>query len=406
MREVSSRSYRIRFFIIFLLICTNLRMPFAAVDPLLLYLMREMGLDVAMSSLFALLPVIILGIAAPLAAFCTRYVRPSYIIIYALCFACLGIIWRSSGYGIGLFAGTVCIGLGLGMSGTLILGLVKRVFPQRISIMTGVYTACVCLGTSLGSGLSAPITKDFGNWQAGLLFWGIPLLLSALLFGIHSLGSSNLSRLSQTPPRASMIPLLTQKKAWMIALFYLFRVAGAWLLIVWLVTLMRQRGLSFTEAGSVLALATICEIPSALISHRVADMLGSRSKLMVLSLPLSIVGCIGLLLGPLEWWPAFAILFGVNIGFIFSLGINLIVASSKDEATTIALSGLSQGLGFVGGGLFAWACCVFMLTDNPHLSIAIVYTCITLLGLYFGLKSDQPGEICLSPQKSSQGTPD
>ena len=61
-----NRSQRIHFIIIFLLVSFNLRMSFSAADPLLVFLMRDLGLSVSDSGLFGLLPILSLVVAAPL----------------------------------------------------------------------------------------------------------------------------------------------------------------------------------------------------------------------------------------------------------------------------------------------------------------------------------------------------
>ena len=76
--------YRVHFVIIFLLVSFNLRMSFSAADPLLVFLMRDLGLSVSSSGLFGLLPIMSLGVAAPLGAILTRHIRPRHLIIYAL----------------------------------------------------------------------------------------------------------------------------------------------------------------------------------------------------------------------------------------------------------------------------------------------------------------------------------
>jgi len=114
---------------------------------------------------------------------------------------------------------------------------------------------------------------------------------------------------------------------------------------------------------------------------------------MVLAILLSIVCCWGLLLAPLAVWPFFAGLLGLCLGSIFALGMTLIVESSADEGTTLALSGLAQGLGFVGGGLLAWAASPAMQMPSPDLWIAGIYSFFALCGLTFGLRCNRPG-VC------------
>lgn len=384
-------SGHLHFIIIFLLVSFNLRLAFSAADPLLKPLMQDLGLGISTSGLFGLLPVMALGAAAPLGARLSAVVRPSMLIIYALLAALVGVVWRSCGGIPGLFGGTIIIGLGLGIAGAVILGIVKQVEKQNLAMLMSAYTACVSLGTSVGTGASAPVAHWLGGWQNGLLFWGLPLLLATLLWGELVLHSQPRQTTLQTV-KAPMFPLLRKHSARMVTLYYLFRVASAWLLIVWMSTLLQQRGLHPDKAGFVLALSTACQIPFALVAGIFCRLLGSTARLMTAGTLASVAACWGLLVAPLSLWVLFAILLGFGMGSIFAIGMTLITTTEPDEAGTIALSGLAQGVGFIGGGLLAWAAGAGMATANPCLSLALLYTIFALSGLYFGLRCGKDSE--------------
>lgn len=404
MTASNTRSYGIHFIVVFLFICLNLRLSVSAADPILSVIMRDLGLHVESSSLFALLPIMALGVAAPLGAQLVEWVRPRLLIAYALGVAIAGIVWRSYGGGVGLFGGTVITGLGLGIAGSVILGVVKDLFPARLPELMGAYTACVCLGTSLGTAASEPLTLALGGWPRGLLFWAWPLLL-ALALWVELIERAHPFNLRQNTLHSPLRPLLKQGKAWWVSVFYVFRVAGAWVLIVWLATLMHMRGLPPVEAGLVVGLTTACEIPATLLSGHLTQWLGSQSRLMWIAIPLSIAATWGLMLGPLGWWPVFAVVLGFCIGAVFTLGMTLIVENSEDAATTIALSGMAQGMGFIVGGLLAWAASGVMNLNAPHLWIAGVYAVFALGGLTAGLRSDTPTRVSLAPPGARHSSP-
>ena len=186
--------------------------------------------------------------------------------------------------------------------------------------------------------------------------------------------------------RAPMLPLLKKRSARMVTLYYLFRVASSWLLVVWLVTLLHQRGMSTEKAGLLLSLTTACQIPCALISGLAIRWLGSIRRLMTIATLLAVAACWGLLVAPEGYWLVSAIALGAGLGSIFSVGMTLIATTEPGESGTIALSGLAQGIGFTGGGLLAWAAGAGMATANPGLTLALLYSIFALSGLYFGLR--------------------
>ena len=384
--------YRTHFVIIFLLVSFNLRMSFSAADPLLVFLMRDLGLSISDGGLFGLLPIISLGIAAPLGAWCSRLISPRKLIIYALLGSLIGVVWRSYGGITGLFGGTIIIGLGLGIAGSVILGVVKQVLPDKLPELMGAYTACVSLGTAVGAGSSAPLALMLGGWQHGLVFWGLPLLFAAALWTELTLQTKETAFPHHTV-KAPMAPLLRQPRARMITLFYLFRVAGAWLLIVWMATLMRERGLPLVEAGLVLSLSTACQIPGSLLCGMLLRQRDNMPKLMVAGVVSSIIACWGLLVGPLQLWVLFAMLLGLGLGTVFSIGMTLITESGTDESSTIALSGMAQGMGFTCGGALAWLCGLCMELPHRDLWFGVTYSALALLGLLCGWRTIHTGVI-------------
>lgn len=370
---------------VFLLVSLNLRMAFSAADPLLTQVRHALHMGITSSGLFALLPIMALGIAAPMGARLVEWIRPGNLITWAMLLATAGVLWRSSGYMAGLFCGTIIIGLGLGVAGSVILGIVKQAIPTHLPEVMSAYTACVSLGTAIGSGAAVPIARLLEGWQAGLMFWALPMLLATILWAFTMHRSKTIQG-GQSTMRAPMLPLLRKRSARMVTLYYLFRVASSWLLVVWLVTLLHLRGMSTEKAGLLLSLTTACQIPCALISGIVIRWLGSIQRLMVIATLLAVAACWGLLVAPEGYWLVSAIALGAGLGSIFSVGMTLIATTEPGESGTIALSGLAQGIGFTGGGLIAWAAGAGMATANPGLTLALLYTIFALSGLYFGLR--------------------
>lgn len=380
----------IHFIIIFLLISMNLRTAFSAADPLLTQVRHTLGMGVCSSGLFALLPIMVLGVAAPLGARLVEWIRPGHLITAAMFVATAGVVWRSNGSIDGLFGGTIIIGLGLGIAGSVILGIVKQAVPDHLPEVMSAYTACVSMGTAIGAGAAVPLARLLDGWQAGLLFWALPMLLAALLWA-HMMHYRPAIHSGQSVTRRPMWTLLKQRNAQMVTFYYLFRVASSWLLIVWLTTLLHLRGMDTVKAGLVLSLATACQIPSALLAGLAIRWLGGIRRLMTIATLLAVAACWGLLVAPAGFWLVSAMALGVGLGCIFSVGMTLIAATEPDESGTIALSGLAQGIGFTGGGLLAWAAGAAMNTSHPALALTLLYTLFALSGLFFGLRCGKKG---------------
>lgn len=204
-------------FAAFLIVCFNLRTGFDSPDPLLGTIERDMGLSLENSGLFALLPVFVLGVAAPISPRVARRMTPWKIIFWFQLLAVAGILWRSWDGVAGLYGGMVLMGLGMGIAGAAIPGLIKHQFPDRASVMMGVYSAMIGVGSTAASGLSVPLSNMLGGWRFGLGIWIIPILLGMLVWGAYFLRHPD--GVFQNDPAASGRSLLRSGKAWQVTVF-------------------------------------------------------------------------------------------------------------------------------------------------------------------------------------------
>ena len=271
-------------FAAFLIVCFNLRTGFDSPDPLLGTIERDMGLSLENSGLFALLPVFVLGVAAPISPRVARRMTPWKIIFWFQLLAVAGIFWRSWDGVAGLYGGMVLMGLGMGIAGAAIPGLIKHQFPDRASAMMGVYSAMIGVGSAAASGLSVPLSNMLGGWRfvLGMLVWGAYFLR-------HPDG------VFQNDPAASGRSLLRSGKAWQVTVFYLSRVGAAYFFYTWIPIFLRQRGMSYEDAGFILSVAMFAQLPATLSAHVLEKAMGGRGLLIVMAMALAALSCWGIL---------------------------------------------------------------------------------------------------------------
>src|SRR5699024_7373757 len=61
-----------------------------------------------------------------------------------------------------LFIGTILVGIGIAFCNVLVPGTIKEKFPQKVELMTGVYSVSMNGLAALASGLSIPIAVGMG----------------------------------------------------------------------------------------------------------------------------------------------------------------------------------------------------------------------------------------------------
>lgn len=374
-----------------ILVCFNLRPAMTAADPLLGSMEHDLGLSLDGSSAFALLPIFVLGVAAPFVPWLARHLSPWRIVLWFQLLAVAGILWRSYDGVAGLFGGMILLGLGMGVAGAAMPGFIKHEFPNNASFMMGLYSALIGLGSSVAAAATVPLAHMLGGWRGGLAFWALPLLAGLAVWWLYF--RSHPADTDEKPLNTSIARLLGNARAWQITLFYACRVAAAYFFFTWVAVLLHRRGMRVEDAGFMLAVATVSQIPATLSASWFAGKLGSHGLLIALAIMLACLGCWGMFYGPLAWVLPLSVIFGLGMGTVFSRGMALMVERAKDQESSIELSSMAQGFGFTLGALVALLGSSFLPLTGGFGIFCAIYTLISMGGLVFGYLSARPGYV-------------
>ncbi|MER6310318.1 MFS transporter [Streptomyces sp. NPDC001657] len=155
------------------LLALNLRPALVAVSPLAGTIRDDSGMSAAATSLLTALPLLCFGLLAPVAPRLGRRFGMERSLLGTMALICLGTALRLLDPVVALFAGTVVIGAGIAVANVLLPGLIKRDFPARAGLMTGLYSMSLFGGAALAAGVTVPVQHAAGlNWQATLACWG------------------------------------------------------------------------------------------------------------------------------------------------------------------------------------------------------------------------------------------
>ena len=155
----------IKFIFLMILIGLNLRPALSSLAPLLPRIENEGTLSVLTLSLLTALPVLCLGLFAPLAPWLTRQLGIERSLTIGLIILSAGLALRGIASIFTLYLGTLMLGSAIGIIGTLLPALVKRELTGSADIITGVYTMALCLGGALGAAFSIPIANLLNSWS-------------------------------------------------------------------------------------------------------------------------------------------------------------------------------------------------------------------------------------------------
>ncbi|RCV86482.1 MFS transporter [Billgrantia montanilacus] len=362
------------FLFLMVLVGLNLRPALSSLAPLLVRLQLDTGLSPLAIGALTTLPVLCLGIFAPLAPWLAKRMGPENTLTLALAALIAGLLLRGLPPTPLLFFGTLLVGAAIGVAGTLLPALVKREIPAGADLMTGVYTMALCLGGALGAGLSIPLADLLGSWRLSLISWSL-LGVTALLTWIM---------LMPRTPRSASLPgsggslrqLLSQPLAWQVMFYMGTQSSLAYIVFGWLPTLLQARGYGESEAGWMMGASVMVQLISALGAPWLARF--SRDQRPALML---VLGCVGaglwlLLLGPTSWRWAGVVLLGLGQGGCFSLALTLIVLRTANSRLAGKLSGLAQGGGYTLAAMGPLAVGILLQFD---VSLSIVTTALLLI---------------------------
>ncbi|MBV4460187.1 CynX/NimT family MFS transporter [Pseudomonas sp. COR58] len=325
-----------------ILVALNLRPALSSMAPLLGEVSKSLGLSAAQAGLLTTLPVLCLGLFAPLAPVLARRFGAERVVLGILLTLACGIILRSNFGSIGLFTGSVLGGASIGIIGVLLPGIVKRDFARHAGTMTGVYTMALCLGAAMAAGSTVPLSQHFGDsWALGLGVWVVPALAAAL-FWLPQVGQKQGAHHVAYRVRG----LLRDPLAWQVTLYMGLQSSLAYIVFGWLPSILIGRGLTPTQAGLVLSGSVIIQLASSLAAPWLATRGKDQRLAIVVVMALTLGGLFGCLYAPIEGLWGWAILLGLGQGGTFSLALTLIVLRSRDSHVAANLSSMSQGFGY------------------------------------------------------------
>lgn len=328
-----------------LLIAFNLRPVFGSLSVVLPEIMRDIGLSATGASLLTTLPILCLGLfAAPAPALARRF-GAERALLGALLLICVGTLLRGLGTLPMLFIASTLAGAGIAIGNVLLPGLVKRDFPERAAMMTGLYTLVICAGAASATAFTVPLEQHVfaGAWAPALASWALPAAIVLLLWLPFALSGPRHTS-GATRPSGS---LRRSALAWQVTGFMGFQSALAYIVMGWLAPILRERGVESADAGYVVAVSILAQLITCLITPSIAARCKDQRGLAVGLAVLILAAMLALIFAPLGGRWFWAVLLGCGQGGSFALALSLIVMRTPNIAVTAQLSAMAQGWGYV-----------------------------------------------------------
>jgi CP family cyanate transporter-like MFS transporter len=380
-----SRRSTVLVLVALLLLATNLRPAAVSVGPVLDELRDGLGMGAGSAGLLTSLPVLAFagfGACAPAAA---RHAGPHRVTFLSLLAVVVGLAGRAVvDHEASFLALSLVAVAGMAMANVLMPSLVRLHFPDRVGLVTALYTSALSVGLTGAFLLTVPVADALGGWRYGLAVWAVLALVAALPW----LGLVTRDERLEAPKRdVGFLDVARTRLGWAMVAFFGLQSMQAYAVFGWFATLWRDAGFGATTASALVGLVAGVSIPMSLWAPQMVARPGDRRWVLVLVIACYPVAYVGLAFAPRSLAVVWALVLGVALT-TFPIVLTLIGLRTRTAGATAALSGFTQSVGYLLSAVGPFG--VGLLHDStggwtvPLVALTSLSVPLLLLGMYVG----------------------
>ncbi|GGD95092.1 CynX/NimT family MFS transporter [Paenibacillus nasutitermitis] len=332
----------------FIFIALNMRAPLTSVGPLIGTIRDDLGMSNTLAGSITTIPLLAFALLSPFTPMFARRLGMERVLLYALILLVLGTALRSVDSGIStLFGGTILIGLAIALCNVLLPSLIKRDFPLKIGLMTGIYSLSMNLSGAIATGISVPLSNYTQiGWKGALGCWGILALLATFIWlpQLRSLNKPSLAAAAASIPQGS---IWRSSLAWKVTLLMGTQSLIFYVTLTWLPEILVSRGMSASSAGWMLSCLQFAQLPCTFIVPILAARMKNQQPLVGIITLLYLIGFGGLFIQNTALVPIWAIILGIAGGSSFSLVMMFFSLRTRQAHEAARLSGMAQSFGYL-----------------------------------------------------------
>jgi len=341
----------------------SLRSAVASLSPLFDHISAEFDLPAAVIGLIGTAPPVCYAVFGLLTPALERRFGLERLAVAAMIVVALGLVARSLAPNAGLLlAGTALVFAAVGTGNILLPPLVKRYFPDRIGLMTTVYSTTMAVSTALPALIAVPVA-DASDWHLSLGLWSVFALVGTIPWiglavrhraetaaaGVPDVGDED--DIEEPSPRAFgrmwRVPL-----AWALLVTFAASATMAYTSFAWLPKMLVDiAGVTPAAAGVLLSLFGVMGLPASLAVPLLVARWNATRLLIGIAIACGFIGLAGLLFAPAAAPWLWVALFGLA-PLLFPLVLVLLGLRTRTHEGAVALSGFVQSIGYGIAALF------------------------------------------------------
>ncbi|MGB3751770.1 MAG: MFS transporter [Arcobacteraceae bacterium] len=346
---MKSNSHLLIIFLGIIFVSFNLRAPITSVGPVIDLIQTEYHLNSSMAGFITTLPLLAFAIFSPFVARINHRFGHGLTMFAALLLIIIGELVRSYTNVVGLFAGTILIGIGIAIGNVLIPSVIKHKFKKNVGSIISIYITSMCIFAALGSGLSIPIS-EVSDWNTSLSMW-IILALIALLVWLPQLKKSEEYDNADEIKLEEVIKSKSIWKsplAWWVTLYMGTQSLLFYTLITWIPSILIFKNFDSHFSGMMLLLFQLVGLPATLLVPIIADKIKHQKLIATIISFLYLIGLVILVFAQSTFSVISSMIFiGLGMGGSISLAIGFITLRTPHAKKAAELSGMSQSAGYL-----------------------------------------------------------
>lgn len=331
------------------LISLNLRPALTSVAPLMERIVADLSLSRATAGLVTTIPVLLMGLLAPLApAMAARWTQERVLAgVLALLTVALFVRTFSEQSAIWLLLSAFGAGVAIALAGPLMSSFIKQHFARRIGAVIAAYSVSLTAGASLAVVLTLPLSAALGGrWGWALASWALLALLALLVWcWVVPMPARQANSIVRSEP----LPLRS-RRAWLLTAFFAAQSGVFYTLATWLVAHYEQTGIPVLRASGYASLFMSFGIVGAFLLPLLASRVRNRRWLIA-----AVTSCSTLAILLIAWWPEWlpwlvTSVLGVTTAGTFALALALPVLETNTPAESSSLTSMMSSAGYLLGG--------------------------------------------------------
>ncbi|MBU3063519.1 MFS transporter [Nocardia sp. NEAU-G5] len=329
----------------------TLRLAVTAFTPLAERIGAQVGYSTAIVGVFGMIPTAMFAAAGVLTPILVRRLGLERTALVAMLAAGAGQAVRAvvpQTWELLLFSAVALAGMGIG--NVVIPPLVKRYFSDRLALVSALYITMVQAGTVLPALVAVPLA-DADGWRVSIGLWAVVAFAAALPWiGVlrDRRGRDVVDRtalLAAEPDSAAGRPWRSPV-AWGMAGMFGMTSLTTYSMFTWMPKIFSDAGASASFGGTMVGIFSLIGLGAALFAPTVTARVRNPFPVVAACAVCYAVAFTGLLVAPMAAPLLWVLLLGLGPS-TFPMALTLINLRSRTQAGSAALSGFTQGVGYL-----------------------------------------------------------